>query len=130
MSTLKRPLSFWVGRGMSVLVVLALLADAAVEFFATEKIANQMTATGFSVSQAPALGAIMLACAALYAIPRTAILGAILITGFFGGAICTHFRMGETLSVPVLLALVLGVMTWGGVYLRDHRLRELLPYRT
>ena len=69
----------------------------------------------------------MLACAILYAIPRTAVLGAILTTGFLGGAICTHFRLGEIGSPPQLISLLLGVMTWGGLYLRDSRIRTLLP---
>jgi hypothetical protein len=83
--------TIWTGRAISMLVVLALLTDAVVNLLAPERIANEVIATGFKISQTPALGTIVLFCALLYAIPRTAVLGAILVTGFLGGAICTHF---------------------------------------
>ena len=67
-------------------------------------------------------------CAILYALPPTAILGAILVTGFLGGAICTHFRLGRMVSPPQIVSLVLGVMAWGGLYLRIGDLRNLLPF--
>ena len=117
----------WIGYVMSGLVVLALLADAGVQLFAPGTIKAEMDATGFSQSLAMPLGIIMLVCGVLYAIPRTAALGAILITGFLGGAICTHFRLGEFGTPPQLICLLLGVLTWGGLYLRDVRLRALLP---
>ena len=68
-----------------------------------------------------------LTCTILYAIPRTAMLGAILLTGFLGGAICTHFRLGEIGSPPQLICLALGILVWAGLYLRDTRVRDLLP---
>jgi hypothetical protein len=117
----------WTGRAISMLVVLALLTDAVVNLLAPERIANEVIATGFKISQTPALGTIVLICALLYAIPRTAVLGAILVTGFLGGAICTHFRLGEMFSPPQIVGLVLGALTWAGIYLRDARLRALLP---
>lgn len=117
----------WAGRVLSALVVLILLADAAVNLFAPAMLKAEMDATGFALSSAPALGIIMLVCAILYGIPRTATLGAILITGFFGGAICTHFRLGEIGSPPQLICLVLGILTWAGLYLRNPTVRKLLP---
>ena len=75
----------------------------------------------------PALGGIMVACAVLYAIPATTVLGAIVATGFLGGAICAHLRLGELGSPPEVISLLLGVMTWGGLYLRDLRIRAILP---
>ena len=117
----------WTGRVVSTVVVVALLADAAVDFLAPEKIAGETIATGFKISQAPAIGTIILSCALLYAIPATAVLGAILVTAFLGGAICTHFRLGDVFSPPQIVGLVLGALTWGGIYLRDTRLRDLLP---
>jgi hypothetical protein len=69
----------------------------------------------------------MLACAILYAIPATSVLGAILVTGFLGGAICAHVRIAELGSPPELISLLLGVMTWGGLYARDARIRAILP---
>jgi hypothetical protein len=118
----------WTGRGMSMLVVLALLTDAAIDLLIPEKIAGEVVAMGFNTSQIPALGAIILSCTLLYAIPSTAVLGAILVTGFLGGAICTHYRLGDVLSPPTTISLVLGALTWGGIYLRDARLRALLPF--
>jgi hypothetical protein len=117
----------WAGRILSALVVLALLADAAVNLFASEILKADMDATGFAPSLAPALGIIMVVCAILYGVPRTATLGAILITGFLGGAICTHFRLGEIGSPPQLISLVLGIITWVGLYLRNPTVRKLLP---
>jgi hypothetical protein len=119
--------SMWTGRILSGLAIAALLADAAVEIFAPHLLAAEMAATGYSADQALPLGLITLACVVLYAIPRTAVLGAILITGFLGGAIATHFRLGEVGSPPQLVCLLLGVLTWGGLYLREERLRALLP---
>lgn len=117
----------WAGRVLSALVVLILLADAAVNLFAPAMLKSEMDATGFTLSSAPALGIIMLACAILYGVPRTATLGAILITGFFGGAICAHFRLGEIGSPPQLICLALGIITWVGLYLRNPTVRKLLP---
>jgi DoxX-like family len=125
--TLHKRSTIWAGRGISMLVVLALLTDAAVNLLTPETIAGEVIATGFKISQTPALGTIVLICALLYAIPRTAVLGAILVTGFLGGAICTHFRLGEVFSPPQIVGLVLGALTWAGIYLRDARLRALLP---
>ena len=124
---MNRQSTIWIGRVVSTLVVVALLADAAVNFFAPERIADEIIGAGFKISQAAAIGTIALACALLYAIPRTAVLGAILVTGFLGGAICAHFRLGEVFSPPQIVGLVLGAMTWAGIYLRDTRLRSLLP---
>lgn len=120
-------MSIWIGRILSAAVVILLLADAATNLFAPAFIRAEMEATGFPTNLAPALGIIIVICAVLYAIPRTAILGAILVTGFLGGAICTHFRLGEFFSPPQVICLLLGIAAWGGLYLRDPRLRQLLP---
>ena len=117
----------WVFSGI---VIVALAADAVVDLFSPALISAEMEATGFPASQATLLGLIILVCVILYAIPRTAVLGAILTTGFLGGAICVHFRLGEIGSPPQLISLLLGVMAWGGLYLRDERLRSLLPIRS
>lgn len=119
--------SEWAGRVMSALVVVILLADAAAGL--AGKMAGDMAESGFPLALAPVLIAVMLVCALVYAIPRTAVLGAILVTGFLGGAICTHLRLGEIGSPPQLISLGLGLLTWGGLYLRDARLRALLPLR-
>src|ERR1700731_4632994 len=99
--------TIWTGRAISMLVVLALLTDAVVNLLAPERIANEVIATGFKISQTPGLGSIVFFCALLYALPRTAVLGAILVTRFLGGAICTHFRLGDVFSPPQIVGLVL-----------------------
>jgi len=117
----------WTGRLLSALVFLALLADGAVALFAPAMLKADMDATGFAADSARPIGIIVIVCAILYAMPRTTTLGAILITGFLGGAICTHFRIGEIGSPPQLVCLALGIMTWGGLYLRNAQVRRLLP---
>ncbi len=119
-----------VGWVLSVIVILALVADGAVDLFAPALISAQMAETGFPANLATVVGLIIFVCVILYAIPRTAVLGAILTTGFFGGAICAHLRLGEIGSPPQLISLLLGVMAWGGLYLRDERIRRLLPLRS
>ena len=123
--TLQRAL--WVGRLMSALVVIALVADGTIQLFAPAQIASMSQETGFAMDLTRVVGAIVLTCAILYAIPATAVLGAILVTGFLGGAICAHVRIGELGSPPEIICLLLGAMTWGGLYLRDPRIRAILP---
>lgn len=118
----------WAGRVLSALVVLALLADAAKMYLSQPATKAEFAATGFADSVGTPLAIVILVCAVLYAIPQTAVLGAILVTGFLGGAICTHFRLGAIASPPQIISFVLGLMTWGGLYLRDEHLRSLLPF--
>jgi hypothetical protein len=117
----------WAGRIMSAFVTMALAADGAIQLFAPAQIASMLQETGFAMDTTRVVGPIILACAILYAIPATAVLGAILVTGFLGGAICAHVRIGELGSAPELISLLLGAMTWGGLYLRDPRIRTILP---
>ncbi|MFC0283781.1 DoxX family protein [Camelimonas abortus] len=117
----------WTGRILAALVVAALAADAAVLLFAVDVLREDMKLTGFDPAMAPELAAIITACAALFAIPATSALGAVLVTGFLGGAICMHFRIGELASPSQLACLALGVMAWLSVYLRFPATRALLP---
>ena len=119
--------SLWAGRIMSAMVVIALVADGTVQLFAPAQIASMLQETGFAMDLTRVVGPIVLACAVLYAIPATAALGAILVTGFLGGAICAHLRMGELGSPPEIFALLLGALTWAGLYARDPRIRAVLP---
>ena len=119
--------ALWAGRTMSAFVVIALVVDGTVQLFAPAKIAGMLQETGFAMDLTRVVGPIMLACAILYAIPATSVLGAILVTGFLGGAICAHVRIAELGSPPELISLLLGVMTWGGLYARDARIRAILP---
>jgi hypothetical protein len=81
------------------------------------------------VGLARGLGILGLVCAALYAYPRTSVLGAILLTGYLGGTVATHLRAGSPVFSHMLFGVYLGIMLWGGLYLRDDRLRALIPYR-
>jgi len=123
--TLHRAL--WAGRMMSAFVVIVLVADGTIQLFAPAQIASMLQETGFAMDLTRVVGPIILACAILYAIPATAVLGAILVTGFLGGAICAHVRIGELRSPPEIISLLLGMMTWGGLYARDPRIRAILP---
>jgi hypothetical protein len=114
---------------LSGLVSLALLADAGVNMFSPQTMASEMAASAFPPELAFTLGLIILVCVVLYAIPATAVLGAIMMTGFLGGAISIHFRLGEIFSPPQLICLILGVLAWGGLYLRDARIRNIVPIR-
>ena len=117
----------WTGRVLSSFVVLALLFVAAPMLLSRSAAHAQLAATGFADSAGPLIGITALVCAVFYAIPQTAVLGAILVSGFLGGAICTHFRLGSVVSPPQMISLVLGVMAWGGLYLRYPAVRTLLP---
>lgn len=119
--------ALWAGRILSALVVVVLVTDGAIQLFAPAQVASMLQETGFAIDLTRVVGAIILACAVLYAIPSTAVLGAILVTGFLGGAICAHVRIGELGSPPELISLLLGAMAWGGLYLRDPRIRAILP---
>ncbi len=119
--------SLWASRIMSVFVVIALVADGTIQPFVPAQIASMLQETGFAMDLTRVVGPIILVCAILYAIPATAVLGAILVTGFLGGAICAHVRIGELGSPPEIVSLLLGAMTWGALYARDPRIRALLP---
>ncbi len=125
--TMTLPRAQWAGRIMSTFVVIALMADGAIQLFAPAQIASMLQETGFAMGLTRVVGPIILACAILYAIPATAVLGAILVTGYLGGAICAHIRIGELGSPPEIISLFLGAMTWGGLYARDPRIRAILP---
>ena len=119
--------SLWAGRILSPIVVVGLVTDSAIQLFAPAQVASMLQETGFAMDLTRVVGPIILACAILYAIPATSVLGAILVTGFLGGAICAHVRIGELGSPPEIVSLLLGGMTWGGLYARDPRVRTLLP---
>jgi len=124
--------SLWAGRIMSGLVILFLAFDGVFKFVkpAPPPVVETMAHVGWSLSLAPVLGTVLLVCTALYAIPITSVLGAILLTGYLGGAIATHLRVGDPLFSHVLFPTYLGALLWGGLYLREPRLRALFPLRT
>jgi hypothetical protein len=122
--------ALWFGRFLSGLVILFLIFDGAIKLVPWPVVTETMDRMGYGSSEAlaRALGIITVACTALYAIPPTSILGAILLTGYLGGAIASHVRIGSPLFTHVLFGFYLGVMLWGGLWLRDRNLRALLPF--
>jgi Ni/Fe-hydrogenase subunit HybB-like protein len=116
---------------MSGLVVAFLLMDATMKLLALPIVIESGAGLGWNggADQARELGVLLLACTLLYAAPQTAVLGAILLTGYLGGAVATHARVGSPLFSHMLFGVYLGVLLWGGLYLRDARLRTLLPLR-
>jgi hypothetical protein len=116
----------WAGRAISGLVVLFLTFDGAFKFTNSAPLVEAFAHVGWPIDLAPVIGTILLACTALYAIPRTAILGAVLLTGYLGGAVATHLRAGDPLFSHVLFPTYMGALLWTGLYLRDRRLRMLI----
>lgn len=115
------------GLALSALVTLFLIADGVTSLITPPSLAAEMTAGGWPLWTAHVTGTIALVAALLYGLPRTAPLGALLVTGFLGGAIAAHLRLGEIGSPPQLICLVAGIAAWSGLYLRDARVRALLP---
>jgi DoxX-like family len=119
----------WTGRVLSGLVIVFLLFDGAIKLVPWPAVTETMDRMGYGSSEtlARSLGFITLACTILYAIPPTSILGAILLTGYLGGAMASHLRIGSPLFSHILFGLYLGLMVWGGLWLRNGSLRALIP---
>jgi hypothetical protein len=119
----------WSGRMLSGLVVAFLLLDGAMKLLALPVVTETMAALGWraDASTAQMLGILTIGCALLYAHPRTSILGAVLLTSYLGGAVATHVRIGSPLFSHVLFGVYVGVAAWAGLWLRDPRVRALLP---
>ncbi|HEU5092479.1 MAG TPA: DoxX family protein [Nitrospira sp.] len=118
----------WLGRTMSAMPALFLLVDGAMKLVKPEVVIKATVELGYAESVIVPLGIVLLTCTILYLVPRTAVLGAILLTGYLGGAVATHVRAGQGLF-EILFPVVFGALLWGGLMLRDERLRELLPLR-
>jgi uncharacterized membrane protein YphA (DoxX/SURF4 family) len=117
----------WTGRVISTLPVLLLFFSASLKLAHPPQVVDQFTGRfGYPASLLTTLGILEISCALLYAIPRTAVFGAIVMTGFLGGAIATHVRIFDSGFVT---GLVVGILAWAGLYLREPRLRALLPFR-
>jgi hypothetical protein len=116
----------WVGRIISAAVVLFLVAGSSYGLIKHEELAPQMAHMGFSASLGIKIPITCIICALIYAFPRTAVLGAILLTGYFGGATLAHIRIGEP---EFVVPIAVGVLVWLGIFLRDERLRALVPLR-
>ena len=118
------------GRLLSGLVIVFLLFDGAIKLVPWPVVTETMDKMGYGSSEslARSLGVITVVCTVLYSIPPTSILGAILLTGYLGGAMASHLRISSPLFSHTLFGLYLGLMVWGGLWLRDRNLRSLLPF--
>ena len=122
--------ALWAGRVLSGLAILFLLFDGLIKLPPLEIVTTTSRELGLPATESFArfLGVVTLACTALYAWPRTALLGAVLLTGLFGGAIATHLRLDSPLFSHTLFGVYLGLMVWGGIWLRDLRVRRVMPF--
>ena len=115
----------WIGRVISILSTPLFIFSAALKLKGGPEVAEGFTHLGLPENLMLPLAILELSCVVLYLIPPTSVLGAVLLTGYLGGAICTHLRVGE----PIYLHIALGFCIWLGVYLREDRLKPLLPLR-
>ena len=118
----------WISFALSVLVALFLVTDAALSIFASHLLADAQAKVGMPSYLSPIVGGIILVCTLLFAIPRTATIGAILISAFAGGAICTHLRVGEIGSPPQFIAIALAAVAWLSLWLRDANVRRAVGF--
>ena len=120
--------AIWTGRVLSGLAIVFLLFDGAIKLVPLDIVITTSQQLGIPAELARTLGVLTLVCTILYAIPRTSVLGAILLTGYMGGAIYTHLRAGSPLFTHTLFGAYLAVLICGGLYLRDERMRALIPF--
>jgi hypothetical protein len=118
--------ALWTGRIMSAVPVLMLLMSGVMKLLKPQPVVDGFVHYGFPVGMITGLGVLEILCTVVYLIPRTAVLGAILTTGYLGGATVTTLRVGES---SWGMAVALGILLWGGLYLREPRLRALIPLR-
>jgi hypothetical protein len=120
-----------IGLAMSGLVIAFMIMDGGMKLPPLDITVTTTAALGYPASPGlvRGIGLLGLGCTVLYALPRTAVLGAVLLTAYMGGAVATHARVGSPLFSHVLFGVYLGALLWGGLYLRDPRVRTLLPWR-
>ena len=119
----------WTGRVMSAVPALFLLLDGVMKLVKPAPVVEGTVSLGYPAEVLTGLGVVLLTCTVLYLVPRTAVLGAVLLTGYLGGAVATHVRVGHPLFTHTFFPVYLGALLWGGLCLRDARLRALLPLR-
>jgi hypothetical protein len=122
--------SIWTGRILSGLVTAFLLFDAVIHLLKPAPVVEAFAKLHLPLSLAVDLGIVELLCLALYVIPRTSILGAVLLTGYLGGAVAIQMTTSDSLFGEILFPVYVGVIVWGGIYLRNERLRTLIPFRS
>lgn len=127
-STLVSKKALWTGRILSTLVVLFMALDGFMKLIKPASVMEATARLGFPAGAITGIGIVLLGCTILYAIPRTAIFGAILLTGYLGGAVATQVRAGSP-TFETLFPVIFGVLVWGGLFLRDGQVQTLIPWR-
>lgn len=120
--------NLWAGRIVGGLAVLFLLMDGVMKLFKPKFVVDATVNLGYPESVIVPIGAVLVLCTILYLVPATSVLGAILLTGYLGGAVATHVRTGES-TFSIIFPVIFGILLWLALYLRDTRLRALLPLR-
>lgn len=119
--------TFWLGWVLSGLLIAFMIFDGAIKLVLIQPVIDSMTELGYPLQYARLLGVLGLVCTLLYAIPRTSVLGAVLLTAYLGGAVSTHLRIGSPLFSHTLFGVYMGLFAWGGIWLRNPRLRAIFP---
>lgn len=122
--------ALWAGRSLTALAILFLTLDSVGKLLRLAPVLAGTAELGYPVSIVLPLGIVLSLCVAAYAVPATSVLGAVLLTGYLGGAIATHARVGAPLLTHTLFPLYVAAIVWGGIFLREPRLRALLPLRS
>jgi hypothetical protein len=121
--------ALWTGRVLTAVIALFLVLDSGMKLLQLDAVRQAMQPLGYPDHLGLVIGIIEAICLVLYVVPRTAVLGAILLTGLLGGSAAAHLRVGDPLFTHVLFGVYVGVLAWGGLYLRDATLRALIPFR-
>ncbi|HUI31952.1 MAG TPA: DoxX family protein [Candidatus Acidoferrales bacterium] len=119
----------WTGRIITGIVVLFMLFDSITKILKVDAVVKASAQLGYSANTIMAVGIILFACLVVYLYPRTAILGAVLLTGYLGGAVEANLRVGTPLFSNILFPVYFGILVWAGLYLRNSRVREFLSFR-
>jgi DoxX-like family len=120
----------WTARVLRAIVILFLLMDGIMKLIKPNPVVQGMTRLGYPMSLSVPVGITLLLCVALYALPRTTILGGLMLTGYLGGAVASQFRIGEPIISHVLFPVYFGIVIWAELYLRENRLKALIPVRS
>jgi hypothetical protein len=120
----------WTARVISALAIIFFLLDGVMHVMVPLPVSDAFRQLGFPISLSPVIGFVELVCTLVYVVPRTAIFGAILLTGVLGGAVTAHVRVGDPLFPTLIFPIIVGLLIWGPLYIRDERLRALIPLRS
>ena len=119
--------TYWLGWGLTGLFIAFMIFDGGIKLALIQPVIDSMTELGYPVEYARLLGVLGLVCTLLYAIPRTSVLGAVLLTAYLGGAVSAHVRIGSPLFSHDLFGVYMGLIAWCGIWLRNPRLRAIFP---